>query len=131
MRIPGVLLLVLAVLVLFAHGAVGDVNTAMAQKAFAKQAVKQKYLEWVSTSGNKHAAKETKFTAVQTGQEEHRSFANQLATTSSETIVVDQSGRGSASTVQEAVNLVPKDNNKRIIIQINPGTYKSDQNPIS
>lgn len=98
--------------------------TSTAHEASAKEAVKENYLEWVATWGEKFAAKEIRFVAMQTGQEEEPVFANQMATTSSKTIVVDQSGRGDVSTVKEAVNRVPEDNEDRIIIHINPGTYQ-------
>ncbi len=40
------------------------------------------------------------------------------------TIVVDQRGRGNFLTVQGAVNSVPTGNTRRVIIQINAGTYR-------
>jgi pectin methylesterase-like acyl-CoA thioesterase len=52
------------------------------------------------------------------------SFANQLSTASTRTIVVDKSGKGNYKTVQAAVNSVKNGNSQRVIIQINAGTYK-------
>jgi len=50
-----------------------------------------------------------------------------MATESSEIIVVgNKKGRGDVSTVQQAVDRVERDNEKRVVIQINPGTYRSD-----
>ena len=84
----------------------------------AKEAVREKYLKWVEGWGHKYAAKRAKAVGVMVaGQERPRSGAAGM------TIVVDQVGRGDVSTVQAAVNRVPVDNQQRVTIQINPGTY--------
>jgi pectin methylesterase-like acyl-CoA thioesterase len=111
------LLMVLGVMVC----AKGEVSS---DRVTAKEAVREKYLEWVGAWGQKYAAKEAKFAAMQAGQEEKPKVRiNQLATTSSRTIVVDKNGGGDVSSVQEAVNWVPQNNKQRAIIQINSGTY--------
>ncbi|KAG0598995.1 hypothetical protein M758_12G118500 [Ceratodon purpureus] len=123
MRVHQWVMLLLVLGVVCANGEVSD-DSVVTHAESAKEAVKAKYLEWVEGWGQKYAAKESRFGAMQAGlQVEEPTFMNQLETKSSWTIVVDQKGRGDVTTVQEAVNWVPKDNEQRVIIQINPGFY--------
>jgi len=126
--IAGVLLQLLVLGALLGN----DANTAIAAedlKGKAKEAVKEKFLEWVNGWGEKYVAKDE--TRIAGQEDEKWRFVNVVATESSETIVVDLKGRGDVSTVQQAVDMVEKDNEKRVVIQINPGTYRSDTHPKS
>ena len=48
----------------------------------------------------------------------------QPAAVASRTIVVDQSGKGNYKTVQQAINAVPDNNKRRVVIIIRPGVYR-------
>lgn len=108
----------------------GATETAAEHKVRARDAVREKYLEWLDHWGVKHEAKQAALRSAQTGigtaAAGDGEFENQLAATSgaSKVIVVDKSGKGDVKTVQAAVDRVPKDNNQRIEIQINAGTYE-------
>ena len=54
----------------------------------------------------------------------------QPAAVASRTIVVDQSGKGNYKTVQQAINAVPDNNKRRVIIVIRPGVYRCALTPI-
>lgn len=115
----------------FVPVAEGAKETAAEHKVRARDAVREKYVEWLDHWGVKHEAKQAALrsaqinvgTAAAAGRGE---FENQLAATSgaSKVIVVDKRGNGDVKTVQEAVDRVPKHNNQRIEIQINAGTYE-------
>lgn len=53
------------------------------------------------------------------------SFAATLDVTVSRTIVVDQSGKGGFRTIQAAINSVPSNNKRWIVIEIKKGIYRS------
>lgn len=53
----------------------------------------------------------------------------QPAAVASRTIVVDQSGKGNYKTVQQAINAVPDNNKRRVIIVIRPGVYRCAPTP--
>lgn len=119
--LAGVLLLVSQL-----PGAVEGRDTPEQHKKHAKEAVEQEYKEWLGRVGAGYTAKKA---ALVSGVEDTlasqvASFANQLSTASTRTIVVDKSGKGNYKTVQAAVNSVKNGNSQRVIIQINAGTYK-------
>ncbi len=119
--LAGVLLLVSQL-----PGAVEGRDTPEQHKKHAKEAVEQEYKEWLGRVGAEYTAKKA---ALVSGVEDTlasqvASFANQLSTASTRTIVVDKSGKGNYKTVQAAVNSVKNGNSQRVIIQINAGTYK-------
>lgn len=114
----------------------GAKETAAEHKVRARDAVRGKYVEWLNHWGAKHEAKQAAAlrsaqvdvgTAAAGGRGELE-FENQLSATSSpgasKVIVVDKSGKGDVTTVQAAVDRVPKHNDQRIEIQINAGTYE-------
>lgn len=118
--LAGVLLLVSQL-----PGAVEGRDTPEQHKKHAKEAVEQEYKEWLGRVGAEYTAKKA---ALVSGVEDTlasqvASFANQLSTASTRTIVVDKSGKGNYKTVQAAVNSVKNGNSQRVIIQINAGTY--------
>lgn len=119
--LAGVLLLVSQL-----PGAVEGRDTPEQHKKHAKEAVEQEYKDWLGRVGAGYTAKKA---ALVSGVEDTlasqvASFANQLSTASTRTIVVDKSGKGNYKTVQAAVNSVKNGNSQRVIIQINAGTYK-------
>lgn len=114
----------------FVPVAEGAKETAAEHKVRARDAVREKYVEWLDHWGVKHEAKQAALRSAQinvgTAAAGRGEFENQLAATSgaSKVIVVDKSGKGDVKTVQAAVDRVPKHNNQRIEIQINAGTYE-------
>jgi hypothetical protein len=118
----------------------GAKETAAEHKVRARDAVRGKYVEWLNHWGAKHEAKQ-QAAALRSAQVDVGTAAaaaaggrgelekeNQLSATSSpgasKVIVVDKSGKGDVTTVQAAVDRVPKHNDQRIEIQINAGTYE-------
>lgn len=78
------------------------------------EAVKNNFNGWVKRVGD-YVEKSSK-----SGPHTKRN----LGVVAPRTIVVDQLGRGNFLTVQAAVNSVPTGNTRRVIIQINAGTYR-------
>ena len=109
----------------FVPGAEGAKESAAEHKVRARGAVRDKYVEWLNHWGAKHQAKK-QAAALRSAQVDINTaeFENQLTSGATKVIVVDKSGKGDVTTVQAAVDRVPKHNDQRIEIQINAGTYE-------
>jgi pectin methylesterase-like acyl-CoA thioesterase len=89
-----------------------------------KEAVEQEFKGWVERMGARYDAKHAADAGDSLASTQTYTFANQLRTVTTKTIVVDQKGKGNYKTVQAAVNSIKQGNKQRVVIQINPGVYR-------
>ncbi|KAH9543531.1 hypothetical protein CY35_13G070300 [Sphagnum magellanicum] len=120
----GVIVGVFIVLVSFAGTEVMGKDTPEQHKVHAKEAVEQEFKGWVERMGARYDAKHAADAGDSLASTQTYTFANQLRTVTTKTIVVDQKGKGNYKTVQAAVNSIKQGNKQRVVIQINPGVYR-------
>lgn len=124
------MMLLLLMVVGIVPAAEGAKETAAEHRVRVREAVREKYMEWLDHWGVKHEAKQAALRSahINIGT---AAAAGQAALTSGapKVIVVDKNGNGDVTTVQAAIDRVPKKNNQRIDIQINAGTYEYLSSP--